>query len=157
MDKGSILLIGVEPYIDYKLVCYFFGFKPRCVNFENLIKKYDYLNSLLDKSIFKSAYSDLGGTVVFFSNGVEISAETLFRNSEPFDSLKETEMLINQIYSLAKEIRKKSNVTQKELSKLTSIPQSGIARIESGKSDIQLSTLSNYLAPLGYKITITKR
>ena len=43
------------------------------------------------------------------------------------------------------------------MSSYTKIPQSGIARIESGKSDIRLSTLLNYLGNLGLTLKIEKK
>ena len=48
------------------------------------------------------------------------------------------------------------NVTQKEVSDYTKIPQSGIARIEAGKSDIHLSTLVAYLSSLGLSLAVCK-
>ena len=37
------------------------------------------------------------------------------------------------------------------------IPQSGISRIEKGETDVQLSTLLNYLSPLGLTLTVTSK
>ena len=50
--------------------------------------------------------------------------------------------------------RKKSNMTQKELSEKTGINQPSIARIESGKHSPTASTLIKLLYPLGYTLTV---
>ena len=65
--------------------------------------------------------------------------------------------IIKDIYKLAKEARKNQRITQKQVSSFIDIPQSGIARIEKGETDVQLSTLLNYLSPLGLTLTVTSK
>ena len=86
-----------------------------------------------------------------------MSEETLYQNGVIYDAAKEAAKLQKDLYLFCKKCRKAQKVTQKTLSNYTNIPQSGIARIESGKSDVHLSTLLNYLTTLGLKLTITKK
>ena len=52
------------------------------------------------------------------------------------------------------EARKKSNLTQRELSKKTGIKQPAIARIERGTKSPQASTLIRLLYPMGYTLRV---
>ncbi len=56
--------------------------------------------------------------------------------------------LVNEIVNL----RKKSNMTQLDLAKISGIPQSNISRFESGKVEPTLDFLEKIVAKLGYKI-----
>ena len=52
------------------------------------------------------------------------------------------------------EARKEQGITQKELEKLSGVRQPVIARMESGTSNPQLSTIMKILAPLGKKLAV---
>ena len=52
------------------------------------------------------------------------------------------------------EARKKSNLSQRELSKKTGIKQPAIARIESRSRSPQATTLIKLLYPMGYNIRV---
>jgi len=52
------------------------------------------------------------------------------------------------------EARKKSNLSQRELSKISGIKQPAIARIESRSRSPQASTLIRMLHPMGYTIRV---
>ncbi len=52
------------------------------------------------------------------------------------------------------EERKKQNITQKELSKMTGIRQSNLSRIETGICSPTLDTLQKIAVSLGKKLTI---
>jgi predicted transcriptional regulator len=55
---------------------------------------------------------------------------------------------------LLTEERKKQNITQKELSKMTGIRQSNLSRIETGICSPTLDTLQKIAVSLGKKLTI---
>lgn len=55
---------------------------------------------------------------------------------------------------LLTEARKKQNITQKELSKMTGIRQSNLSRIETGVCSPTLDTLQKIAVSLGKKLTI---
>ncbi|MBR3280613.1 MAG: helix-turn-helix transcriptional regulator [Clostridia bacterium] len=52
--------------------------------------------------------------------------------------------------------RNKKQLTQRELSKRTSIPQSTIARIESGLVSPKIQTLNKLLIAMGYRLKIVE-
>ena len=55
---------------------------------------------------------------------------------------------------LLTDARKKQNITQKELSKMTGIRQSNLSRIETGICSPTLDTLQKIAVSLGKKLTI---
>ena len=50
--------------------------------------------------------------------------------------------------------RKEKGISQKKLEKLSGVKQPVIARMETGDTNPQLSTILKVLAPLGYKLAI---
>ncbi len=72
------------------------------------------------------------------------------------EELTEFEILENDFRKLLKAVRKENGYTQETLAKKCGIIRETIARIESGKVSPQLNTLIKMLAPIGYKIDITK-
>ena len=61
------------------------------------------------------------------------------KGTKPRDEF-ESEAMAFQLGELLKEARKEANLTQEELANKTGTQKSYISRIESGKSEIQLST-----------------
>lgn len=53
-----------------------------------------------------------------------------------------------------KVLRLKNKMTQKDLAKITTMPQSVIARFESGEHSISLNTLSKIASAMGKKIEL---
>ncbi len=53
-----------------------------------------------------------------------------------------------------KQARKEAGITQEELAKRLNTKKSAISRIENHSEDIRLSTLKQYLAALGKKLTL---
>ena len=150
-------LAYVIPQMNYEMICQFRNGECKIFDFKPIIEKYPQFKELMEGDTFYRAYVDLGGLCVTFNERLDISEETLYQKGRKFDRKKESKQFMKELYSSIKQIRIKSNVTQKQLSAITSIPQSGIARIESGNSNVQLDTLFNYLDPLGYKISIVKK
>ena len=64
-----------------------------------------------------------------------------------------SEQEFNFIMEIVK-LRIDKNITQKELSNLTGIPQPNIARFEKNTHSASLSTVIRILNNLGYKLTI---
>lgn len=157
MNYKSHPLKYVIPTSGLDLICHFKNGEVKKFNFKQVIEKYPEFEALNKNNLFFKAHIDLGGLCVTFNEDLDISEETLYQKGVKYDVKKENKMIMKKIYSYCKDLRKKSKYTQKQLSALTNIPQSGIARIESGTSDVQLGTLANYLDPLGYKIEIVKK
>lgn len=150
-------LLRVIPTYDYHLICQFKNGKVKIFDFNKVMERYPQFEKLKEDNLFFAAKVDLGGLCVTFNEDLDISEESLYQHGIPYDYKKENKKLTKDIYAYCKYIRKKEGITQKQLSNMTQIPQSGLARIESGHSNVSLSTLSAYLDPLGYKIEIVKR
>ena len=156
MKYQSHPLKYVIPTVGYDLICQFKNGEIKIFNMKPVFEKIPKFNNLKDGSFF-NAKVDLGGLCVTFTDELDLSEETLYQNGVIYDAAKEAAKLQKDLYLFCKKCRKAQKVTQKTLSNYTNIPQSGIARIESGKSDVHLSTLLNYLTTLGLKLTITKK
>ncbi len=84
-----------------------------------------------------------------FKNWKDVKKELNFTPEEEEEMKLEME-LIEEII----QIRKKSNLTQQELSNLTGIVQSSIAKIENFVRTPQYTTLMKLLRPMGYTIKV---
>jgi len=147
----------ITPLPDLKMICYFKDGTIKIFDFHKVIERYPQFKALENDEIFNNAYVDLGGLCITFNEDLDISEETLYQHGVVYNIKAENKKILKTVYNYCKEARKKSNITQKQLSMMSKIPQSGIARIESGNNDIQVGTLINYLAPLGYEIKIVKK
>ena len=72
-----------------------------------------------------------------------------------FTEEEEQEMeLEKQIIQATLEARKRLNLTQNELSKISGIKQPNIAKLENGKRSPQVSTLLKLLVSMGYTLKV---
>lgn len=62
---------------------------------------------------------------------------------------------ISAIVSAVIQQRTSMGISQRELASLCNIPQSSVARIESGKTVPNLGTLLKIMRPLGLKLTVS--
>lgn len=62
-----------------------------------------------------------------------------------------------KIASIIKELRKQRKITQTELADYAGLSRAGIAKIESGASDIKLSTLISIINLLGFDLYLRDR
>lgn len=148
-------LIYVDIYPKDRLLGFFFGKGIYELDSKLLIKAHPEFDPLKDPNILRSARIVESKKIVF-SNNIELPGATFLEYSKEFDVLKENKEVEKVLFNYLKAIRKKENITQKELAVKSGLKQSAIARLEKGTNDIQLSTLMSYLRPLGYKIQIIK-
>ena len=66
--------------------------------------------------------------------------------------MSEQEDMIKTIIKL----REEKGISQRQLAALTGIKQTAIARLESGRSVPNITTMNKLLAPLGYTLTISQ-
>ena len=66
--------------------------------------------------------------------------------------MSEQEDMIKTIIKL----REEKGISQRQLAALTGIKQPAIARLESGRSVPNITTMNKLLAPLGYTLTISQ-
>lgn len=154
MSQNKHLLKYVIPSLGYELICCFKDGQKRLFKMNAIFDKYPDFNILKEDGLFFDAYTDMGGAYVKFNDDLYISSDTLFKESKKYDQKKENKKFIKDVLNSLKAYRKQEKITQKQLSVMSNIPQSGIARIESGCSDVQIGTLLNYLTPLGLTLRI---
>ena len=94
---------------------------------------------------------------IIFTEELSLSIEDAIKYSRAYDIQKENKKLIKMIYSLGKESRKQQKITQKQMADMIGVPQSSVARLEKGDGDVQLSTILNYLSPLGLTLEVRSR
>lgn len=69
------------------------------------------------------------------------------------EELAENDLMVKLVGEVVK-TRKEKHISQRELEDLTGVKQSVIARMESGKTDPQLSTVLKLLVSMGKTLTI---
>ena len=84
-----------------------------------------------------------------FTNWKDFEQELNFTPEENAEMQLEMDLISATI-----EARKKANLSQKELSNITGMPQSTIARIENCNRSPYVSTLIRILHPIGYTIKV---
>lgn len=67
--------------------------------------------------------------------------------------IAENDLMVKLVGEVIK-TRKEKHISQRELENMTGVKQSVIARMESGKTDPQLSTILKLLASMGKTLTI---
>ena len=147
----------VYPIDNYKIIAFFTDGKKKIFDVKLLIDKYEPFKALeKDPELFFSARVAPGGYAVMWNDDLDIAADSVYYDGRTYDIKKENAKVLKTIKEYVKFIRKKEKMSQKALSELSGIPQPAIARIESGTSDPQISTLSRMLSPLGYELQIVK-
>ena len=68
----------------------------------------------------------------------------------------EKEILLMAIGDRIRMLREEKGISQRQLAALTGIKQPAIARLESGRSVPNITTMNKLLAPLGYTLTISQ-
>lgn len=147
----------IYPIDDFQIIAFFTDGKKKIFDVKLLINKYKPFKAFeTNPELFFSARIAPGGYAIVWNDDLDISADSVYYDGQTYDVKKENSKILKDLKKYIKSIRKEEKVSQKLLSELSGIPQPAIARIESGTSDPQISTLSRLLAPLGYELQIVK-
>lgn len=147
----------VYPIDNYQIIAFFTDGKKKIFDVKLLMNKYKPFKVFeTDKELFFSARVAPGGYAIVWNDDLDISADSVYYDGQTYDVKKENARVLKELKKYIKFIRKQEKISQKALSELSGIPQPAIARIESGSSDPQISTLSRLLSPLGYELQIVK-
>ena len=149
-------LSKVYPTLDYTLVAIFTDGKKKEFDVRLLMDKYPQFKVLEDYSLFFSAHVGPGGYAVIWNDQLDISSDSVYYEGKKYDPEARNKKFQKEISDWIKYIRKQEKISQKLLSDLSGVPQPAIARIETGKSDPQLTTLNKLITPMGYQIRIEK-
>lgn len=157
MSENDLLIKAIVPSIGLNYLILLSNGKRMRLDFNKIISDRPEFSVINDLDVFYYGEIDHFHKNIIFTENVSLSVDEILKYGVIYDSKKENEKIIKEIYKLAKEARKNQRITQKQVSSFTDIPQSGIARIEKGETDVQLSTLLNYLSPLGLTLTVTSK
>ncbi len=78
-----------------------------------------------------------------------------YQNNPEYKKLFKQEKELLAIALAITEERKKKRLTQLQLAKRTGMPQSQIARIESGNTNITIGTLNRVVSALGLRVKVS--
>lgn len=136
---------------DYRLLCRFEDGKAKVFDMKTMMAKYPVFLDLKENDLFKKGRIDVGGFGIVWNDDLDISAQGIYELGEPYE---EGEKRISDIAKALKQARLDAGLTQNDLSRLSGVTQSNIARIENGLVDPTIKTVEKLLAPLGKRLEI---
>ena len=145
-------IVSIAPLQSYKLIICFEGSFLKQCDMLPLIRCHKKYFSLHNEMLFSSIKVAAGGYGVSWNDSIEMSSSELWNISTDF--ILDIEQKKHDFIANIVELRKKQGISQKQLEFVSGIKQPGIARIEKGLTDPQLSTLLRLLKPLGKTIGI---
>ena len=157
MSKKDLKISLILPSSGLKYLVCFDDTSKRELDCYLLIKEKPEFKVINDNDVFWNASIDRFQKNILFTEKLSLSIKEIIKYSRVYDIEKENKKIIKLIYSLGKETRKKQKITQKKMADIIGVPQSSIARIEKGEIDVQLSTMLNYLSPLGLTLQIVNK
>lgn len=157
MKKDELKIKCITPSTGLTYFISFNNGSTRELNCKSLISLRPKFEVLNENEVFWYASVDRFQKKIIFTENVSLSIEDVFKYSTPYNVEKENKKLIKLIYKVGKETRKKHKITQKQMADMIGVPQSSVARLEKGEADVQLSTILNYLSPLGLTLEIVSK
>ena len=141
---------------DYVLLVGFATGEYKQFNLKPIIEKFKPFKALVEvDGLYELAKIDVGGYGIVWNDDLDLSADAVYERGTVCDVSDNVEefkkLLIENLISA----RKKAKLSQKQLESLSAVAQPCIARIESGSTDPQLSTVLKLLKPLGLTLSIT--
>ena len=120
-----------------------------------IIDKFTPFKALVDvDGLYEQAKIDVGGYGIVWNDDLDLSADAVFERGTVC-SVDNIEQFKQDIIDNLISARKSAKLSQKQLESLSGVAQPCIARMESGTTDPQLSTLLKLLKPLGLTLSIT--
>lgn len=142
----------VKALPDLKLWVRFIGGAVKIYDAKPLLKKWEPFRVFKkDKSLFKKVYVGSGGYGVIWNDDLDLACNELWYNgvAENLQDVMATELLCKLVAA-----RQKKGLSQRDVEQKTGIKQPVIARVESGMTDPQLSTLIKIAAACGVELFI---
>ncbi len=154
MSKKNLKLKYVVPYMGLIYILCFDDGSRRELDCNILIKEKPEFNVLNNNEVFWYATVDRFQKNIVFTEKLSLSIDDALKYSRVYDVKKENKKTMKMIYNIGRETRKRQRITQNQMADMIGVPQSSIARLEKGDLDVQLSTILNYLSPLGLTLEI---
>lgn len=121
-----------------------------------LIEKYQPFKALTEiKGLYEQAKIDVGGYGIVWNDELDLSADGLYEQGHPCQSPENIEKHKQLLIETLVAARKNAKLSQKQLEVLSGVAQPCIARMETGSTDPQLTTLLKMLEPLGLTLSVT--
>ena len=141
---------------DYVLLVGFSTGEFKQFDVKPLIAKYPVFKTFANVAgLFEQAKIDVGGYGVVWNDELDLSADGLYEQGTACAEPEDVEQYKQKLISALVNARKTAKLSQKQLEVLSGVAQPCIARMESGSTDPQLSTLLKLLEPLGLTLSIT--
>lgn len=137
---------------DYILLVGFADGEWRSFDLKPLMKKYPQFSLLKENNLYKQGKIDLGGFGIVWNDELDISAEGIYEQGKKAGESYSLELM--DIAEYIKTIRTTNYLSQKDLSHLSGVSQSTIARIENKDIDPSVGTINRLLAPFGKSLSI---
>lgn len=157
MSKKDLKIKYVIPSMGLTYLLHFSDDSRRELDCNKLIADRPEFKALNKNEVFWYASVDRFQKNIVFTEKLSLSVEDAIKYSRVYDVQKENKKLIKMIYDYGKECRKRQKITQKQMADMIGVPQSSIARLEKGDGDVQLSTILNYLSPLGLTLEVRSK
>ncbi|MDO5330930.1 MAG: helix-turn-helix domain-containing protein [Bacillota bacterium] len=137
---------------NYIILVGFKGGEWRSFDLKPLMKKYPAFESLSAGGLYEKGRIDIGGFGIVWNDELDLSSEGIYEKGEK--TSKGYSAAVLDIANYLKEVRKANGLSQNDLSHLSGVSQSTIARIEQGDIDPSLGTIERLLSPFGLSLTV---
>ena len=122
-----------------------------------LMDKYPPFKALTEiNGLYEQVKPDVGGYGVVWNDELDLSADGLYEQGQPCQPPENIEKYKQTLIEELVTARKSAKLSQKQLEILSGVAQPCIARMETGTTDPQLTTLLKILEPLGLTLSITQ-
>lgn len=143
---------------NHRLYVLFTDDQMREIDIVPISEKYPAFKRLLDnEELFSSVQVDIGGYGLIWDDELDLDAQGIYEQGKVLEGSNSYKEACKAIIDSMVSYRNKINLSQQDLSRLSSIAQPAIARIEKQKVDPQLSTLIKLLDAMGLELQIRER
>lgn len=151
-----VKITSIAALPDYILLVGFSTGEFKQFDVKPLIEKYPPFRSLIHvNGLWEQAKIDVGGYGIVWNDDLDLSADGLYEQGVPCRAPENIDACKQAIIDELIVARKKARLSQKQLEILSGVAQPAIARMETGSTDPQLTTLLKLLEPLGLTLSIT--
>ena len=151
-----VKITSVAALPDYILLVGFSTGEFKQFDIKPLITKYPPFKTLTQvNGLYEQVKIDVGGYGLVWNDDLDLSADGLYEQGQTCQQPENIEKYKKELIEELIEARKAAKLSQKQLEILSGVAQPCIARMETGATDPQLTTLLKILEPLGLTLSIT--
>lgn len=151
-----VKITSVAALPDYILLVGFSTGEFKQFDVKPLIAKYPPFKALTEiNGLYEQIKIDIGGYGLVWNDNLDLSADGLYEQGQPCQPTKNIEKYKRALLENIITSRKNAKLTQKQLEALSGVAQPCIAKMETGATDPQLTTILKVLEPMGLTLSIT--